>query len=75
MTRSEFLLQLQDMLQAENAIDPNCSLADLEEWDSMAIMILIAFFDREFGLQFKFDDVQKCASPEDLIGLANGEIV
>lgn len=74
MIKSEFLLQLQDLLQTDDALTPDSPLADLEEWDSMAVMILIAFFDREFGLQFKFEDLQNCRTPEDLISMAQGKI-
>lgn len=49
-------------------------LADLEEWDSLAFMVLIAFFDKNFGQRIVFDDLKNCRSPASLIALAKDAI-
>lgn len=74
MTKSEFLTELQEMLQIDSSLQGDTSLEDLEEWDSMAVMILIAFYDRMFGFKFQYDDVQSCKTPDDLVRLAGDKI-
>lgn len=74
MTQSEFLERLRDMLQTDCELAPQTPLNELEEWDSLAIMVLIAFFDREFGLQYKYDEILGCATPQALMRLAEGNM-
>ena len=74
MTRQDFLLELQDMLQSESAMQEDTVLPDLEEWDSLAFMVLIAYFDKSFALRVTFVDLKDCKTPADLIDLARGAI-
>ena len=74
MTTTDFLAQLQEMLQTESALAEDTALWDMEEWDSLAFMTLIAFFDRQFGIRLTFDAIKACATPADIIGLSNGAI-
>ena len=74
MTEKAFLEELRTMLQCESALSGSTSLADLEEWDSLAFMVLIAFFDRELGLRITFAMLKKCRTPLDLIALTKGAV-
>lgn len=74
MTRTDFLRELQDMLQTDEELQENSELASLEEWDSLAYMVLIAFFDKNFGQRLTFEDLGACKTPGDLIALAQGQI-
>lgn len=74
MTKSEFISELQEMLQTETDISGDTNLLELEEWDSLAFMILIAFFDKNFGMRITFEDLQACDTPAQIIRLANGAI-
>ena len=55
MTRQEFLTTLQEMLQCDMELHEDTVLTDLEEWDSLAFMVVIAFFDKNFGQRITFD--------------------
>lgn len=74
MNKTEFLAELQEMLQAEDELSEGTVLTDMEEWDSLAFMILIAFFDKNFGRRITFEDLQPCRTPADIIKLASGAI-
>lgn len=74
MTRNEFLHALQDMLQSDTALADDTALAGLEEWDSLAFMVLIAFFDKNFGKKLTFEDLTACKTPAALMQLADGAI-
>lgn len=56
MTKEEFLVQMQDVLQTETELTPDTILADLDEWDSLSIMATMAFLDKHFGLKMKLGD-------------------
>lgn len=74
MTKSEFLAELQELLQTESALKETDTLEKLEEWDSLAIMILISFYDRNFDLKYMYEDVQACKTPADLVNLAKDRL-
>lgn len=74
MTRNEFLTALQDMLQTDVELQADTPLAGLEEWDSLAFMVLIAFFDKNFGKKLTFEDLTSCKDPAALMLLADGAL-
>ena len=44
-------------------------LADFEEWDSIAILSVIALLDEEFGKTVKGADIKKCVTVKDAMNL------
>ncbi len=74
MKKNDFLAELQDLIQTDDPIQESTDLSSLEEWDSIAFMVLIAFFDKEFGIKLTFEDLIPCKTPEDLFLLAQGAI-
>ncbi|MBD5558642.1 MAG: acyl carrier protein [Desulfovibrio sp.] len=74
MTKNEFLTALQDMLQTDTELAEDTPLAGMEEWDSLAFMVLIAFFDKNFGKKLTFEDLSACKTPAALMLLSGGAI-
>ena len=74
MNKNEFLKALQDMLQADETLTEDTTLASLEEWDSLAFMVVIAFFDKNFEKKLTFEDLSACKTPAALMQLAGGAI-
>ena len=74
MTKEAFLAEFQNMLQRDDPVEEETTLASLEEWDSLARMVLIAFFDRTFGQRITFDAFNACRTVADLMALAQGAI-
>ncbi|WP_165176352.1 acyl carrier protein [Desulfovibrio sp. ZJ369] len=74
MTKKEFLCSLQEMLQCSEAIEETTVLTDLEEWDSLAFMVLIAFFDKSWGQRIIFDDLKSIRTAADLIAMTRGAV-
>lgn len=74
MTRNEFLTALQDMLQTDAELGEDTPLAGLEEWDSLAFMVVIAFFDKNFNQKLTFEDLSACKTPAALMQLAGGAL-
>jgi len=56
MTKEEFLVQMQDVLQTETDLTPDTVLTNLEEWDSLSLMATMAFIDKHFGVKLRLVD-------------------
>ena len=53
---AEFLAAFQDIIQSDAPLSLDQSLSDIEEWDSLAVMATIAYFDAMFSVELRFDD-------------------
>ena len=58
MTREDFLVEMQDVLQTEETLTLETVLTDLAEWDSLAVMATMAFLSRNFGVELKLADIK-----------------
>jgi|688.fasta_scaffold829728_2 acyl carrier protein len=67
MTKSEFLLKLQDILQREAPVMESDCLADYSEWDSLSKMALLAYYSQAFGISITLNDFKKLLTVADLI--------
>lgn len=74
MTKEDFLLALEDILQTDDSITIDLQLEDLEEWDSMAKMAVMAYFKKEFGIGIVLKELKDIKTPADLIALAGDKI-
>lgn len=67
MTPEEFLNKFQNVLQTDSAISAETTLADLSEWDSLAMITTVAFLDKEFGIVTNFAEVQNMLTVKDIM--------
>ena len=74
MTKQEFLVELEDILQREEPCSEFDSLEDYEEWDSLSKMSLMAYYDKNFGVKLRLDSFADLKSVADLIELAGDKI-
>ena len=58
MTKEEFVVQMQDVLQTETNLTLETVLNDLDEWDSLSMMATMSFLDKNFGVKLKISDVK-----------------
>ena len=72
MTRNEFITIFKDIIQSDADITLETQLADIEDWDSMAIMALIAYFDVNRGVTATFDQLRHAQTVGDIADLASG---
>lgn len=66
MKRTEFLEKMQDVLQMEDELTFDTVLEDLDEWDSLAMMAVTAFLDKNFNLKLTFNDFKNFKTVEDI---------
>lgn len=74
MTKKDFLIELEDILQREEPCNLTDMLEDYEEWDSLSKMALMAFFDKNFGIKLSLKDFKELESVEDIVKLAGDKI-
>ena len=70
MTKEEFLVQMQDVLQTETELKTDTALDELEEWDSLSMMATMAFLDKNFGVKLKIADIKTLVTIGDIAAKA-----
>ena len=74
MKKEEFLVALEDILQTEDPVEETQELNDLEEWDSLSKMAVMAYFKKTFGIELVLNALKDIKTPSDLIALAGDKI-
>ena len=72
MKSNEFIEIFKDTIQSDSDIEMDSPLADIEEWDSMAMMALIAYFDVKLDITVTFDQLHALSSVGDVARLIPG---
>lgn len=72
METQEFIKKLAEAIEIEeNAnLTLKTEFRELEEWGSLSVMLLIAFFDEEFGKEIGSADIKACQTIQDLYNLS-----
>ncbi|MBQ7208998.1 MAG: acyl carrier protein [Lentisphaeria bacterium] len=76
MTKEKFIEDLSDLLETDVELTLTTNLKEVEEYDSLAIMGLVAYADRNFGKKIpgeKFGEVTDVQSLIDILGAENFE--
>lgn len=73
MEIKDFIEKFADAIEVENVdeLTEDTEFRELEEWSSLSVMLLIAFFDEEFEKQIGDKDIRSCTTLQDLYNLAN----
>lgn len=69
MTIKDFLVELADLIEIEDELSLDTNLKDYEEFDSMAIMSLVAFVHKNFGKQYNARQLNQIDTVESLVEL------
>ena len=74
MNKADFLVELEDILQREEACAETDVLADYDEWDSLSKMAVMAFYNKQFGIKISINELKDLETVADLIKLAGDNI-
>ena len=71
MEIKEFIEKFAEAIEVENvdALTPELSFRDLDEWSSLSVMLTIAFMDEEFDKQVSNTDIKAAQTIQDLFDL------
>ena len=71
MTQQEFIAELEEILSLEEGeLSPDTNLKEIEDWDSLAIISVIALIDKRIGKKIDVQSIKECISVSDLISAA-----
>ncbi len=72
MTIQEFITKFAEAVEIEDvaSLEGDTPFRELDEWSSLAVMILIAFYDDEFQKQIGEKEIRQAQTIEDLYNLA-----
>ena len=72
MEIKEFIEKLAEAIEIEEttSLTAETEFRELDEWGSLSVMLLIAFYDEEFGKQIGDVDIKECTTIGDLYKLA-----
>ncbi|GEN68921.1 MULTISPECIES: phosphopantetheine-binding protein [Chryseobacterium] len=76
MKTSVFLEKLQEELEEDQALTLDTNLKELESYDSISLLSVIAFVDENFNKKIdtkQFKDIEKVSDLVDIIGKENFE--
>ncbi|MBE6454732.1 MAG: hypothetical protein E7017_07650 [Alphaproteobacteria bacterium] len=74
MKKEEFLVALEDILQTDETILENKNLEEMDEWDSLSKMAVMAYFKKEFNVELALSNLKEVKTPIDLIKLLGDKI-
>ena len=74
MKKTDFLVELEDILQREEPCREEDALEDYEEWDSLSKMAVMAYYDKNFNVKISLQVFQEIKTVNDLITLAGDKI-
>lgn len=74
MKKADFLIELQDLLQREEQCFENDNLDDYIEWDSLSKMSIMAYYDKNFGVNLSLQSFKNLKTVHDLIKLSGNKI-
>lgn len=67
MKKNDFISGLEEELEIETTLESTTNIKELDEWDSMAAMVLIGYVSNEFGVTLNADDLKEITTVESLI--------
>lgn len=72
MELQEFIEKFADAIEIESVenLSAETKFRDLDEWSSLSVIILITFYEEEFGREITNKDIQCCENIGDLFNLA-----
>lgn len=72
MEIKEFIEKFAEVIEVENVEDltPDTEFRELDEWSSLSVMLLIAFYDEEFEKEIGDSAIRSCSTILDLYNLA-----
>ena len=69
MTKKEFCLEIAEILEIDDELNENSDLKTYDEFDSLAIMGIVALVNGKFGKRIPGEQIQSVCTPADIMNL------
>jgi acyl carrier protein len=73
MLINEFISELKEELELESTLELTTNIKELEEWDSLAAMVLIAYISRSFNVTMNANDIEQITTIQTIIDIVGTE--
>ncbi|MCK8623655.1 phosphopantetheine-binding protein [Prevotella sp. E13-27] len=72
MKINEFIAKFAEAIEVDNveALTAETEFRELDEWSSLSVMLLIAFYDEEFGKELTQAQIKSANTLQDLYNIA-----
>lgn len=72
MEIQEFIEKFAETIEVENVkeLSSETNFKELDEWSSLSVMLMIAFYDEEFGKELTQTQIREAETIQDLYQLA-----
>ncbi|MBR4126609.1 MAG: acyl carrier protein [Alphaproteobacteria bacterium] len=70
MEKEQIIEGIKDLLDTEADLNEGTVLDDIEEWDSLASISVLAFFKQKMGLKIEAQALKDCKTVGDILKLA-----
>ncbi len=67
MTKAEFLEKLQDIFERDDEITEDMVLEEMDEWDSLSAMAVMAFFNKTLSITLLPAEVREMKTVAELV--------
>jgi len=71
INEQQFLKDLKNMLKADDEVEMDTDLMDIENWDSFSMMSFIAMAEEKYGAKFEPFAIAGAVLVEDLYSVVN----
>lgn len=73
MEINDFIEKFAEAIEVEDveSLEAGTEFRQLDEWSSLSVMLLIAFYDEEFEKEISEKDIKACTTIQDLYDFAN----
>ena len=65
-TKEDFMLLFKDAIETESVIDESTIFRELDEWDSLANLSVIAMLDEEYGVVIEGEEFSSLTTVGDI---------
>jgi len=71
MTEPEIIAALEENIDGieEGTLSPVTPLAECAQWDSLAVLTVIAMADADYGVELSGSELRECSTPRDICNL------
>jgi acyl carrier protein len=69
ITKEEFITEMKDAMDIESDISDDMVLADIDEWDSLAMLNVLAIF-HDNDVDIEVEDLEECTKVSDILARA-----
>lgn len=74
MTKGELLSKMKNVMQREDDLALDMKLIDIQEWDSLSSIAIIALFKKLFDVTVDVSRLVKCETIADVVNLVSAKV-